>query len=240
MRFKINLASQPYENARRFFLEWGVALGILLIFSGLLVFAAARTWRADHALARSIADERARLERLNDQEKADLEILNKGANKEVRERAQAINALILRKEFSWTRIFTDLEKMMPSRLHVVSIAPALTENGDIEIRMSVAGDSRDKAIELVQNIEKAPDFRDPRILSETSASRERPATAGDSVEFQIAATYVPSAAQVISDTEKQQGAKAVPEPSTTDGRTAEGREPKTGNAARDSAKGGRP
>ena len=229
MRFKINLASQPYENARRFFLEWGAVLVALLVLSGLLVFAAARTWRANHALSRSIADEHARLDKLNDQEKADIDILNKPGNRDVRERAQAINALILRKEFSWTRIFTDLEKMMPARLHVVSIAPQFNESGAIEIRMSVAGDSRDKAIQLVQNIEKAPDFQSPRILSETTASKERPATQGDNVEFQISAIYVPSAAQAISDTEKQQGAQPTGEASNSASATApfaESRQPK--------------
>lgn len=207
MRFKINLASQPYENARRFFLQWGAALVVLLILSGFLVFAAARTWRANHVLSRSISDEHARLDKLSGEEKADLDILNKPGNREVRERAEAINALILRKGVSWTRIFTDLEKMMPSRLHVVSIAPQFTETGSIEIRMAVAGDSREKAIELVQNIEKAPDFQSPKILSESNATKDKAATQNDSVEFQISAVYIPSAAEAISDTEKQQGAQ---------------------------------
>lgn len=210
MRFKINLASQPYENARRFVLEWGAALVVVLILSAFLVFAAVKAWRVNHVLSASISDERARLEKLNDEEKADLDILNKPGNRDVREKAQAINALILRKEFSWTRIFTDLEKMMPSRLHVVSITPQLTDAGDIEIRMSVAGDSRDKAIALVQNIEKAPDFRDPRIISESNATKDKPATQGDNVEFQISAVYVPSAADAMNNAEKQQGATSTP------------------------------
>ena len=122
MRLKINLASSPYENAGRFYLQWGIALAIMLAITALLATAAARSWRANHALARSIAEERARLDKLNDQEKADLAILNEPQNRDVRERSEALNALIVRKSFSWTRIFNDLEKMMPTRLHVVSIA----------------------------------------------------------------------------------------------------------------------
>ncbi len=207
MRFRINLASQPYENARRFFTQWGIALAALFVVSFLLVFAAAKSWRVSHSLSRSIADERARLDKLNTQEKADLEILNQEQNRDVREQAAAINALILRKEFSWTRIFSDLEKMMPTRLHVVAITPQLTPSDQIEIRMQVAGDSRDKAIELVQNMEKAPDFREPQILSETNALKD---TAGDPVSFEISALYVPSAAAAISAMEKQQDAEANP------------------------------
>src|SRR3954467_5995706 len=107
MLFEINLASQPYENARRFFTQWGAALLALFVVSALLVSVAAKSWRTNHTLARSISEEHARLDKLNEYEKADLEILNKDQNRDVRDRSQAINALIVRKEFSWTRIFSD-------------------------------------------------------------------------------------------------------------------------------------
>lgn len=228
MRYRINLASQPYENARQFFLQWGTALTVLFLVSALLVFTAARSWRANHALNRGISEEQARLDKLNDQEKQDLAILNQEQNRDVRDRSVAINALIRRKEFSWTRIFSDLEKLMPTRLHVVSISPQLAQSDQIEIHMMVAGDSRDKAIELVQNMEKAADFRDAQILSETTAAK---GSQGDAVSFEISAVYVPSAAAAISEAEKQ---------------TAEGETPAAGTktlsqkAATKSAKGERP
>ena len=199
MRFRINLASQPYENARRFFTQWGLALLALFAVSGLLVFAAARSWRTTHTLTRSIDEERRRLDTLNAQEKADLEILNKEQNRDVRDRSQAINALILRKEFSWTRIFSDLEKIMPTRLHVIAITPQLTTADQIEIRMQVGGDSREKAIELLQNMERYPDFKEARMLSENSNQKGQ---AGDPITFEISALYQPAAAAAISEAEK--------------------------------------
>ena len=203
MRFRINLASQPYENARRFFTQWGLALAALFIVSGLLVYAAAKSWRVSHALARSVDDERARLDTLNAQEKADLAILNKEENRDLRDRSQAINALILRKGFSWTRIFSDLEKIMPTRLHVIAITPQLTPAEQIELRMQVGGDSREKAIELLQNLEKAPDFREARLVTETSVPK---GTAGDQFGFEYSAVYVPTAAAAMSEAEKQPSA----------------------------------
>jgi hypothetical protein len=197
VRINVNLASTPYENARRFFVQWGAALLIMLAVSGLLVYAAARSWRANHALSRSIAEEQARLEKLDQQEKADLALLNEPQNLDVRERSDAINALIVRKSFSWTRIFNDLEKMMPARLHVVSIAPQLSKNDQLQIRMKVAGESRERAIELVQNMEKAPDFRDAQIISEIANDRkdqegQGPGSPADAVTFDIVAQYLPS------------------------------------------------
>lgn len=222
MRFKINLASQPYENARRFFLQWGIVLAALFIVSGLVVFASARSWRISHSLSRSISEERGRLDKLNAQEKADLEILNKEQNRDVRERSQAINTIILRKEVSWTRIFSDLEKILPSRLHVTSITPVLTQSDQIEIRMQVGGDSREKAIEFLQNMEKAADFRATRLTFETAAQK---GSTGDPYSFEFIALYIPAAAAAISEAEKN--ASLTQEPSAT----ATGQVPKTENRA---------
>jgi hypothetical protein len=192
LRIQINLASTPYENARRFFVQWGAALAIMVAVTVFLVVAATRSWQANHALARSISEERGRLTQLNDQEKADLAILDQPQNREIRERSDALNALILRKSVSWTRIFSDLEKMMPTRLHVVSITPQLSATNELQIRMVVAGSSRDKAIELVQNMEKSPDFRNPQTVSENTNTVKGGAQPADLVSFDIVAEYVPS------------------------------------------------
>lgn len=196
MRLKINLASTPYENARRFYVQWGFLLIVLIALTAFLVAAASRAWRADHALSRSIAEERDRLQKLNEQEKADLAILAQPQNSDVRDHSQALNALIVRKSFSWTRIFNDLEKMMPTQLHVVSIAPQLSPSNQLQIRMMVAGTSRDKAIQLVQNMEKAPDFQNAQIVSENSVTDKRQGAASDEVTFNIVAEYYPSTSPV--------------------------------------------
>lgn len=220
MKFRINLASQPYEDVRRFFTQWIIALALLVAFSGLLVYAAARNWRAAHTVQRQVAAEDARLKKLNEQEQQDLEILNRDQNRDVKDRAQALNAVLLRKEFSWTRIFADLEKIMPTRLHVVSIAPQLDKDEQIEIRMQVAGDSRDKAIELVRNMEQAPDFRDAYILSETTAQnlKNGPGQGGDTVQFEISALFVPTGPmQVDKPAEEQKGGEAKKTPAGAGG-----------------------
>ena len=227
MRFKINLASQPYENARRFFTQWGVALVALFVVSGLLVVAAAKSWRVSHSLNRSISEERDRLDKLNAQEKADLEILNRDQNRDVRERSQAINSLILRKEFSWTRIFSDLEKLLPPRLHIIAITPQLTQADQIEIRMMAAGDSREKAIDFLRNMEKAPDFQNARMLAETNAAK---GTAGDLYSFEFSALYVPAVAAAISEAEKTAATAQPDAPATQSSATGPPKaNPRTGS-----------
>ena len=113
-------------------------------------------------------------------------------NRDVRDKSLVLNGLIRSKEFSWTLIFSDLEHLMPTRLHVLSITPQLDVNNDIEVHMVVAGDSREKAIELIKNMEKSREFRHAQVLSETETRREQGGTqAGDTVQFEIIAQYVP-------------------------------------------------
>jgi type IV pilus assembly protein PilN len=189
MRFQINLATQPYENVRRFLLAWAAALVVALLFTGVLVYAASGSVRNAYHTRRLIAEERAKLKQLEEQERADLAILNQPQNRDVRDKSQVLNSLILRKRFSWTLIFSDLEGIMPAQLHVVSITPRLDEDQQIEVRMLVAGDSRDKAIELVKKMEESKTFRHAQVLSE---AYRRPGGSEDAVQFEISALYVPA------------------------------------------------
>ena len=198
MKFRINLASEPYENARLFYMRWGSVLLALAVLTGALVLVAVSGWRNAHGLSGKIAAERANLDKLNRQEQQDIAILNRPENRDVRDKSQVLNGLIRRKEFSWTLIFSDLEHIMPTRLHVVSITPQLDQNNDIEVKMVVAGDAREKAIELVQNMEKSREFRRAYITSESDTRREPGGAqagtqAGDTVQFDITAQYVPVA-----------------------------------------------
>ncbi len=193
MKFKINLASLPYENARRFYLLWGVGLVAVALFTGALVYGAVSGWQHTHSISRQISSEKENLKKLQARENEDLAILNKPENREVREKSQVLNGLIRQKEFSWTLIFADLEHLMPARLHVLSITPQVTKENDIEVIMQVAGPSRDKEIELVQRLEESKQFRYVQITAENT--NPRPNSPDDAVQFDISATYLPTAAR---------------------------------------------
>jgi hypothetical protein len=129
-----------------------------------------------------------------DQERARAEAtLNEPKNRVIRDRSQFLNALIERKAFSWTQVFSDLERIMPARLHVVSIHPELNEEEELQIKITVAGESRERALDLVRRMEDSARFRRPVINSENAQTNSQ--TPGDNVEFTISALYVPSAPQ---------------------------------------------
>jgi type IV pilus assembly protein PilN len=191
MRLDINLATHPYEDARRFWFRWGgalVALGIITL--GLLYFTFVG-WlgaRKDRSLMGRYQEQIA----ARDKEKADAQaLMNMPQNASTRDRSQFLNDLFYRKSFSWTQVFEDLERVMPPRVHVVSIQPELTSTNELAIKLVVAGDSRERALDLVRKMEASQRFQQTTIDSE-SAENGQGANAGDTVKFDISALYVPA------------------------------------------------
>jgi|SRR5882762_2260914 len=190
MRLDINLATHRYEDARQFWVRWGAGLGVLGITTlALLATAISGLYdaRLDH---RKIAELQAKIAE-RDRERTNAEaLLSRPENRTMRDKSQYLNELIARKAFSWTKAFEDLERVMPPRLHVVSIAPELNEDNQLAIKMVVAGDSSDRAIELARRMEGSQHFRDTRIESQTTNPQGQ-GQGGDVVQTTINALYVP-------------------------------------------------
>jgi type IV pilus assembly protein PilN len=190
MRLDINLASQPYEDARQFWLRWGTALAAAAVLTLALMTITITGWfnaRRDHAQIASLRDEIAKRDRTRQQAEA---FLNQPENRATRDQSQFLNTLIERKALSWTYVLEDLEKVMPSRVHLVSIHPELDDDNQLTLKMVVAGDSRDKALDLVRRMEDSRHFTQTYIATEHIA----PPGSGDIVQFDIDGVYVPEAA----------------------------------------------
>ena len=189
MRVDINLATHPYEDVRRFWVRWGGALLGLGLLTLLLVYSALAGWvtaRKDRDLIRQSQEQIA----ARDKEKVNAEaILNRPENQSTRDRSQFLNELFQRKAFSWTKVFEDLERVMPPRLHVVSIRPEMAPDHQLEIKLVVAGESRDRALELVRRMEDSQRFQQTQIQQEAAAQSGQ--AVGDKVQFDISALYVP-------------------------------------------------
>ena len=200
MRLDINLASQPYEDARQFWLRWGTGLVVASILTLMLVVSAVTGWfnaRRDH---QQIAELRAQIAQRDQKRREAEEFLSRPENRTMRDQSQFINQLIERKSFSWTRVLEDLEKVMPTRVHLVSIHPELNEDNQLAIKMAVAGDSRERAIELARRMEDSRRFIRTYIGQESS----RGSTTGDAVQLNIEAIYVPETVYVQTPAPKSE------------------------------------
>jgi len=176
-------------------------LARLSLLTLVLLYSAISGWadaRKDHGLI----EQRQQQIAARDLQKAKAEeTLNLPANRGTRDRAEFLNDLFLRKAFSWTRVFEDLERVMPARLHVVSIHPDKATDSQLKIKLVVAGESRDRALELVRKMESSRRFQQTQIEQESTQAGQTP---GDNVQFDISALYVPD----FGDTDKASGNKA--------------------------------
>ncbi len=186
MRTRINLATQPYEDARRFYLQRGGLLLLLAVIAAVLVSLGVRSYHASRDIARKVAQERRQIAEIDRERAAAEAILNRPENRDVRDRSRFLNALIVRKAFSWTQVFSDLEKIVPPRVRIVSIRPDVNTSNQLEIHLEAIGDSREKAIELVRRMEESPTFREPQVRVERPETGPAPGVA-----FTIVAQYVP-------------------------------------------------
>jgi hypothetical protein len=96
-----------------------------------------------------------------------------------------LNGLIQRKAFSWTRVFEELELVMPSSLHVVSLHPALSDQNQMELEMRVICETRAAAVELVHRMEGSRHFQGAQLVDERSGE------SGAGVVASVIAVYVP-------------------------------------------------
>jgi type IV pilus assembly protein PilN len=192
MRLDINLASQPYHNMRTFWVRWIAGLAALsLLTIGLLAYTVSRLIDA-HRQQQAIDSIQGSIATLTERETKAKQFLNQPDNRATRDRSQFLNDVFHRKAFSWTQVFQNLERVMPARLHVISIHPALTASNQLEIKLVVGGDSHDRALELVKKMEDSKRFQDTQINQETRSVGGSAAT-GDAVQFDITAQYVPEA-----------------------------------------------
>src|SRR5437016_14097338 len=168
MRLDVNLATHPYKDTRQSWIRWGSAVALIAILTGALLYSAVTEWsfaEKDRGIMSQYKTQIAN----RDQERSRAEaVLNRPENRTTRDRSQFLNQLIERKAFSWTQVFADLERMMPARLHVVSIHPEVTEDNQLQIKLVVAGESPERALDLVRKMEESPRLRQPAVTAQNT------------------------------------------------------------------------
>jgi type IV pilus assembly protein PilN len=188
MRLDINLATRPYEDAREFWARWGLGVGLLGLLTLVLISLAVHGWVKAGRDRQSIRHLQQQIEE-KDRERAQAQaFLALEINRSTRDQSQFLNELIQRKAFSWTRVFEDLERVMPTNLHVVSLKPELNDENQLQLEMKVVGDNRGGAIELVHRMEGSTHFQGAQLAQESSADN------GVGVAAVIVAVYVPDLA----------------------------------------------
>jgi hypothetical protein len=98
-----------------------------------------------------------------------------------------LNGLIARKDLSWTRLFGNLEDMVPDSVHLVSLRPDVPVGGPIILHLEVVGKSIADVSRFIEALEKSPEFEKVVVSVEQKAV----ADAATDVNISLAANYFP-------------------------------------------------
>jgi len=197
MRISVNLATRPFIELRPLFARLRLAMLALAILAVALGFLL-RSMNEKARAAQAQMDELKATTLQYTQERQRNEArMHQPQNMAVLERSQFLNAVFAQKSFSWTAVMMDLEKVLPSGVQVTSIEPSISKEGEVSIRLRVAGD-RDKSIQLMRNLEASQRFIAPRLSGESAMAQDtgrqpgvqQPMALG-TVEFEILSGYNP-------------------------------------------------
>lgn len=208
MRININLATERYEAVRQYLQRIRTLVVIMALVAAVLVgyilYQRSHTRNIDAKIAKAKQE----LSELNNEKAQAQAILNKPANRGIADQSEFLNELFARKSLSWTRIFSEMERIMPPNIHVVSIKPDYTLNNELVVHMVVATDSRDRAVDLVKRMEKSSHFRGPQIVAENVTANSSDQSAGPgNIQFDIASVYIPQTGATEADEEKPEDQK---------------------------------
>lgn len=200
MQIDINFASQPYRQVQHFLLRWRLILGAATVVALGLACAAAAAYVSWSGTQKQAAELRAQIQEQRRIKAEAEEFLNRPENRELRTRAEILNSTIARKALSWTELFTELERVMPTHLHVTSIRPKVNRDGQFELQLTVVGSTSDAGTDLVRRLEQSPHFAQAQLKDEDA--QPGPPT-GELFRYTITAVYIPDFVRKLSAAEQQ-------------------------------------
>lgn len=187
MRVQLNLATKPIESHRRFLAGAGLTALVAAIVCVALSshIYAVRKANAD-AIARTAKGRKDR-EAL-DSQRASLEgFFSRRENASLHDRAAFLNGIIDARSFNWTKMFMDLERILPGGVRVISIEPKQTA-GHAELKLTVGAISDEAILKLLQALEQSKQFSGVQVEHSTSPNTVGTAT-GDQRVVQVTTVY---------------------------------------------------
>lgn len=183
MRFNINLATRRYEDAARFYRAWIPLLILAALITVALSAKAIAVYRDRRVADREIGKIDNRLAELDKQRKDAEATLARPENAGTRDTNDYLNETFKLKSFSWTQVLSDLERLVPSGVQVVSIKPVVVGD-DVKVTMEVSAAERARVLEMVRRMEASPRFPSVGITNESTRDQGR-------LTIDIQADYAP-------------------------------------------------
>jgi Tfp pilus assembly protein PilN len=184
MRLSLNLATQPMRRDRPILVASAVVAALLCVTLVALIGLALTDRRNMNESRAVIARVQAQMAKTNAAQAQIDAQMRLPQNATVLYRSLMFNQLIRRKGISWTRIFSDLEKVLPHNVRIASIRPTLNGKDELSLEMVVAADTPEPIIGFIGKLEESDVFGD------VSQTAQVPQTQNDPfVRFHLTVTY---------------------------------------------------
>ena len=156
---------------------------ILFLALGWHVYSARK---ADSSLRAKVSQLRQEMAQLEVQRK-DLEtFFQQPDNARLHERSAFLNTLIDEQSLNWTRMFMDLEKIMPAGVRLLTIEPK-HEKGRVEVKIVIGAMSDEAKLKFLHALEGSSAFSHVELVSEKMGTSS---TGGpDRMEVELRAVY---------------------------------------------------
>jgi len=174
MRVSINLAREPFRRDRQVLVACALAgfalTATMFYLTGLAVSQRAETRKARTEL-NSLNAQIAKIQ--TEQVRLDAQ-LRQPANAVVLDRSLLINDIIRRKSISWTRIFSDLETVLPPNVRITVIRPQVNSKDQLSLDMTVESETPEPVIAFIIRLEGSDIFGSVENSSGTPPTQNDP------------------------------------------------------------------
>jgi Tfp pilus assembly protein PilN len=165
MKVRLNLATSPLENNRRFVVFSSIIGSVGLLAMALLSWNVYSVRRSNTAIRLEQARIESDMQALR-RSRADLEaFFNRPETIQRRDLSAFLNGLIAQRAFPWTKIFMDLERNLPDGVRVVSIMPRLAED-HLELKLTIGAKTDEGKLRFLKALEDSRAFSDIEVLGE--------------------------------------------------------------------------
>jgi len=185
MQTNINLATRPLETHRRFLAatgSLGAAAALAFLLLGWHMLGVRRT---NEETREKLSEVLRQKDQLVAEREDLLRFFRQPENASLHDRAEYLNSLIDARSFDWTRMFMDLEKVLPDGVRVTQIAPHL-ESGRVNVKLAVVAVGEEAKLKFIRSLEASREFSGVQLLSEQAADKS---TSGNQMTIELTVFY---------------------------------------------------
>lgn len=173
MEVRLNLATKPLESHRRFLAGASLSAfvaSVVFVALGWHVYSVRKAGREVLARTAKINEERADY----DEKERELERYFKQKSiADIHDRAAFINGIIAVRSFNWTKMFMDLERILPGGVRIISIEPKQI-SGHVELTLTFGAANDDVKLQFIRALESSKQFSEVQVRGEVQPTTGSP------------------------------------------------------------------